>query len=163
LSTHEITDEIFGGIHASDETRLLAAGLKGVPRLVVPGGLDLITLREPETVPEIYRSQPFVRHNPHITLVRLTRDQMVQVAEVMAQRLNQATAPVRVAIPAGGYSFYNRDGLHFRDVEADRAFVHTLRTRLKPDIAVTEIQSHVNDPPFISEILALFENLLKTS
>ena len=161
LSTHEITDEIFGGIHASDPTRLLAGG--GVPRLVVPGGLDLITLREPETVPEIYRSQPFVRHNPHITLVRLTRDQMVQVAEVMSQRLNQAAAPVMVAIPAGGYSFYNRDGLHFRDPEADRAFVQTLRTRLKPGIPVTEIQSHVNDPPFISEILALFDKLMKTS
>ena len=163
LSTHEITDEIFGGIHASDPTRLLAGGLKGVPRLVVPGGLDLITLREPETVPEIYRSQPFVRHNPHITLVRLTRDQMVQVAEVMARRLNQATAPVLVAVPAGGYSFYNRDGLHFRDPEADRAFVQTLRTRLKPEIPVTEIQSHVNDPPFISEILALFERLIATT
>ena len=160
LSTHEITDEIFGGIHASDPTRLLAGGLKGVPRLVVPGGLDLITLREPETVPEIYRGQPFVRHNPHITLVRLTRDQMVQVAEVMAQRLNQAAAPVIVAIPAGGYSFYNRDGLHFRDLEADRAFVQTLRTRLKPEIPVTEINSHVNDPPFISGLLALFEELM---
>jgi len=160
LSTHEITDEIFGGIHASDPTRLLAGGLKGVPRLVVPGGLDLITLREPETVPEIYRGQPFVRHNPHITLVRLTRDQMVQVAEVMAQRLNQAAAPVIVAIPAGGYSFYNRDGLHFRDLEADRAFVQTLRTKLKPAIPVTEIQSHVNDPPFISGLLALFEELM---
>jgi uncharacterized protein (UPF0261 family) len=87
---------------------------------------------------------------------------MVQVAEVMAQRLNQATAPVRVAIPAGGYSFYNRDGLHFRDLQADRAFVQTLRSRLKPGIAVTEIQSHVNDPLFISETLALFEKLLKT-
>ncbi|MGE5841605.1 MAG: Tm-1-like ATP-binding domain-containing protein, partial [Deltaproteobacteria bacterium] len=160
LSTHEITDEIFGGIHAGDSTRLLAGG--GVPRLVVPGGLDLITLREPETVPEIYRSQPFVRHNPHITLVRLTRDQMVQVAEVMAQRLNQAKAPVMVAVPSGGYSFYNRDGLHFRDVEADQAFVHTLRARLKPEIPVTEIQGHVNDPAFVSELLALFETLLGT-
>jgi len=92
--------------------------------------------------------------------VRLTRDQMVQVAEVMAQRLNQAAAPVIVAIPAGGYSFYNRDGLHFRDLEADRAFVQTLRTRLKPEIPVTEINSHVNDPPFISGILALFEQLM---
>jgi len=70
----------------------------------------------------------------------------------MAQRLNQATAPVRVAIPAGA-TLFTTGRLHFRDVEADRAFVHTLRTRLKPDIAVTEIQSHVNDPPFISEIL----------
>ena len=161
LSTHEITDEIFGGIHASDGTRLLAGGLKGVPRLVVPGGLDLITLREPESVPEIYRGQPFVRHNPHITLVRLTREQMVKVAEVMAARLNQASAPVVVAIPLGGWSFYNRDGLHFRDLDADRSFVETLRHRLRPEIPVREIQGHVNDLPFISEILALFEDLMK--
>ena len=49
----EITDEIFGGIHAGNADRLLAGGLKGIPRLVVPGGLDIITLRELETVPEI--------------------------------------------------------------------------------------------------------------
>jgi uncharacterized protein (UPF0261 family) len=86
---------------------------------------------------------------------------MVKVAEVMAARLNQAWAPVVVAIPLGGWSFYNRDGLHFRDVDADRSFVETLRHRLRPEIPVREIQGHVNDPPFISEILALFEDLMK--
>jgi uncharacterized protein (UPF0261 family) len=161
LSTHEITDEIFGGIHASDSNRLLAGGLKGVPRLVVPGGLDLITLGRPETVPEAYQSQPSVRHNPNITLVRLNTEQMIRVAEVMAERLNQALAPVVVAIPKGGFSFYNRDGLHFRDLNADRAFVRTLQTRLKPEIAIHEIDSHVNDQPFITEILSIFEHLMK--
>jgi uncharacterized protein (UPF0261 family) len=161
LSTHEITDEIFGGIHAADSNRLLAGGLKGVPRLVVPGGLDLITLGQPETVPEAYGSQPSVRHNPNITLVRLNTEQMIRVAEVMAERLNQALAPVIVAIPKGGFSFYNRDGLHFRDVDADQAFVQTLRTKLKPDIAIHEIDSHVNDQPFITEILSIFEDLMK--
>lgn len=161
LSTHELTDEIFGGIHAGDSNRLLAGGLKGVPRLVVPGGLDLITLREPETVPEIYRAQPFVRHNPHITLVRLTQEQMVRVAEVMAERLNQATAPVVVVIPKGGFSFYNRDGLHFRDIQADQAFVRALRTRLRAEFPVIEIDSHVNDPPFITEVLLILERLVQ--
>jgi uncharacterized protein (UPF0261 family) len=161
LSTHEITDELFGGIHAGDSNRLLAGGLKGIPRLVVPGGLDLITLGRPETVPEAYQSQPSVRHNPNITLVRLNKEQMIRVAEVMAERLNQALAPVIVAIPKGGFSFYNRDGLHFRDLNADRAFVQTLQTRLKPEIAIHEIDSHVNDQPFITEILSIFEHLMK--
>jgi len=161
LSTHEITDEIFGGIHAGDSNRLLLGGLKGVPRLVAPGGLDLITLGRPETVPEAYQSQPSVRHNPNITLVRLNTEQMIRVAEVMAERLNQALAPVIVAIPKGGFSFYNRDGLHFRDLNADRAFVQTLQTKLKPEIAIHEIDSHVNDQPFITEILAIFEHLMK--
>jgi len=161
LSTHEITDEIFGGIHAGDANRLLAGGLKGIPRLVVPGGLDIITLRELEAVPEIYRHQPFVKHNPHITLVRLTIDQMIQVADAMAERLNQAFAPVIVAIPKGGFSFYNRDGLHFRNPEADQAFVRTLKAKLKPEIEICELDGHVNDSIFIEAILSKFERLMK--
>lgn len=105
LSTNELTDEIFGGIHAGDSKRLLAGGLKGLPRLVLPGGLDVITLGEPETVPEIYRSQPSVPHNPHITLVRVNMEQMTRLANVMAERLNQAHGPVAVAIPKGGFPF----------------------------------------------------------
>ncbi len=161
LSTHEITDEIFGGIHAGDANRLLAGGLKGVPRLVVPGGVDIITLRELASVPEIYRRQPYVKHNPHITLVRLTTEQMVRVAEAMAARLNQAAAPVIVAIPKGGFSFYNRDGLHFRDLAADQSFVATLRAKLKPVIEIAELEGHVNDPVFIDAILAKFEGLMQ--
>jgi uncharacterized protein (UPF0261 family) len=161
LSTHELVDEMFGGIHASDSSRLLAGGLKGIPRLVVPGGLDLITLREPETVPEVYRAQPFVRHNPHITLVRLSKEQLLRVAGVVVERLNQAAGPVVVVIPTGGFSFYNRDGLHFRDLEADNAFTQFLRDRLKSEIPVLEINSHVNDPPFIAEVVDIFEELVK--
>jgi uncharacterized protein (UPF0261 family) len=161
LSTHEITDEIFGGIHAGDANRLLAAGLKGIPRLVIPGGLDIITLRELEKVPEIYRHQPYVKHNPHITLVRLTREQMVKVANVMVERLNQATAPVIVAIPKGGFSFYNKDGLHFRDIEADEAFVQTLKAKLKPEIEICDLNGHVNDSIFIEAVLSIFERLMK--
>ena len=163
LSTHEITDEIFGGIHAGDANRLLAGGLKGIPRLVVPGGLDIITLRELETVPEIYRSQPYVKHNPHITLVRLTAEQMVQVAEVMIARLNQARAPVVVAIPMGGFSFYNKEGLHFRDIDADQVFIQTLKAKLKPEIEICELEGHVNDAIFIDAILSKFKKLMQSA
>jgi uncharacterized protein (UPF0261 family) len=161
LSTHEITDEIFGGIHAGNSDRLLVGGIKGIPRLVVPGGLDVITLRELESIPQKYRTQPYVKHNPHITLVRLNEQQMIQVAEVMAERLNQAGAPVIVAIPMGGFSFYNRDGLHFRDLPADRAFIRTLRDRLKSGIDIIEIDGHVNDPVFVDEILSIFGRLIE--
>jgi uncharacterized protein (UPF0261 family) len=161
LSTHEITDEIFGGIHAGDSNRLLAGGVKGVPRLVVPGALDLITLGRPETIPQEYRSQPNVPHNPNITLVRLSKEQMIQVGNVLVERLNQANAPVIVAIPRGGYSFYNKDGLHFRDLEADRAFVRTLKDTLKPDISLQEIDGHINDPEFVEGLLEVFETLLE--
>jgi uncharacterized protein (UPF0261 family) len=161
LSTHELTDELFDGIHAGDAQRLLAGGLKGVPRLVIPGALDVITLREPETIPEAYRDQPIAPHNPHITLVRTNAEQMTRLATVMAERLNQAVGPVPVAIHTGGFSFYNREGLHFRDLEADQALVHTLQTKLKPEIPIHEFHMHVNDPPFVTEIVSVFEDFLK--
>jgi uncharacterized protein (UPF0261 family) len=162
LSTHELTDELFGGIHGGDKDRLLRGGLNGVPRLVLPGALDIITLGEPETIPEEYRSQPSTPHNPHITLVRISPAQARRLAQVMAERLNQAKGPVIVAIPWGGFSFYNREGLHFRDLEADRALVDTLKEMLKPDIPIYEFEAHVNDPGFPEQVVRLFEGMLKT-
>jgi uncharacterized protein (UPF0261 family) len=161
LSTHELTDEIFGGIHAGDADRLLAGGLKGLPRLVLPGALDIITLGEPETVPEIYRSQPSVPHNPHITLVRVNTEQMIRLGTVMSERLNQARGPVAVVIPKGGFSFYNKNGLHFRDLEADRALVQTLKARLKREIPLVEFDNHINDPSFVLKMISVFETLLR--
>lgn len=160
LTIHELTDELFGGIHPSDGSRLLDGGRAGLPRLVVPGAADIITLREPETVPQEYRGQPSVPHNPHITLVRISPEQSVRLAKVMAQRLNQAQGPVAVAVPWGGLSFYNREGLHFRDLEADRALVDTLRAELRPDIAIHEFSEHINDPALTQKLVDLFQELV---
>jgi uncharacterized protein (UPF0261 family) len=162
LSTHELTDELLGGIHAGNETRLVLGGRK-VPRLVVPGALDLITFGPVDSIPERYRSQPFVRHNPNITLVRANQAQLTTLGEEMAARLNQASAPVAVLIPTGGWSFYNRDGLHFRDEAADRAFIETLRRRLRSDAEVHEVPDHVNDPSFAERLVEAFERFWKSA
>lgn len=163
LSTHELVDEVFGGIHAADAGRLLKGGLKGVPRLVIPGALDVITLGEPESIPNRYRGQPSVPHNPHITLVRVSAPQAKRLAELMAERLNQANGPVVIGIPWGGFSFYNREGLHFRDPEADRALVDTLRQKLNPGISIYEFDAHINDPALAKELVQLFEKVLERS
>ncbi len=160
LTTHEVTDELFGGIHPADHTRLLDGGLAGLPRLVAPGAADIITLREPETVPQEYRRQPSVPHNPHITLVRITPEQSVRLAKVMAERLNQARGPVAIAVPGGGFSFYNREGMHFRDREADQAWLDTLRAELKPEIAIHEFSEHINDPSLTAKLMELFQGLV---
>jgi uncharacterized protein (UPF0261 family) len=156
LSTHELTDEIFGGIHGGDENRLVRGGRK-VPRLVVPGALDLITFGRLEDVPARFHPQQFVRHNPNVTLVRTNTEQLIRLGEVMGERLNRAEHPVEVIVPIGGWSFYNRDGLHFRDIEADQAFVDTLRRTLRPDIPVRVVNMHVNDPEFAEHLVKEFE------
>jgi uncharacterized protein (UPF0261 family) len=161
LTPHEVTDELFGGIHAGPSHRILAAGQAGIPRLLVPGAVDVITMAEPETIPESFEGQPRLPHNPHITLVRTSREQMVRLAGVIAERLNQAGGPVAVVIPRGGYSFYNRPGLIFYDPEADQAFVVALKEKLKKDIPVRELDGHINDPEFAGKLVPLFLELME--
>lgn len=161
LSTHELTDELFGGIHAGNAKRLLSAGLIGIPRLLIPGAVDVITMAEPETIPEAFRNQPWVPHNLHITLVRTSAAQLAQLAQVMAARLNQAQGPVAVAVPGKGWSFYNREGLIFYDPEADKAFMDSLKKGLRRDIPVYEFDCHINDPEFPGYIVPIFKTLME--
>lgn len=161
LTTHEVTDELFGGIHAGDNQRLVAGTQSGIHRMVVPGVVDVITLGEPHTVPAAYRGQPSVPHNPHITLVRMNAEQMLRLAAEMAQRLNRSPGPVAVVIPKGGLSFYNRRGLHFYDEGADSAFLEPLKAALRADITIYELEPHINDPEFAREIVPLFAALLE--
>ena len=161
LTPHELTDELFGGIHAGDPERILAAGRTGIPRLLVPGAMEVITMAEPETIPASFQDHPRLPHNPHITLVRAGRDQMIQLGRVLGERLNQSSGPVIVAIPRGGYSFYNRPGLLFYDPPADRAFVEVLKETLRSDIPVVELEGHINDPEFGQALLPLFLNMME--
>ena len=161
LSTHELTDELFGGIHAGNAERLLSASLIGIPRLLIPGAADVITMAEPETIPDPFRNQPWVPHNPHITLVRTDAGQLTRLAQVVAARLNQAQGPAAVAIPRKGWSFYNRPGLIFYNAEADQAYVDTLKTGLRKDIPVYEFDCHINDPEFSAYIVQVFEGLMQ--
>jgi uncharacterized protein (UPF0261 family) len=161
LTTHEVTDELFGGIHAANEERLVVSGQAGVPRLLVPGSADFMTFAEREKVPEIYRDHPFVPHNPHITLVRASADQMTRLATVVAERLNEARGPAAVAIPRQGFSFYNREGLLFFDEKANDTYVQALRTRLRSHIPVYEFDAHINDPEFAAKIVPLFDDLME--
>ena len=160
LTCHEITDELLGGIHAGYAGRFVEAGRAGVPRLVVPGAVDVITLAEPETIPDLLKQQPCLPHNPHITLVRTSREQLIRVARVLADRLNQTGGPVTVVLPRGGWSFYNRPGLIFFDPGADRAFVETLKEVLKKEIRVYELDGHINDPEFVQALVPLFLDLM---
>lgn len=161
LSTHEVTDELFGGIHAGNAQRLLSAGLAGIPRLLIPGAVDVITMAEPESIPESYQGQPRLPHNPHITLVRASAGQLTELAQEVVQRLNQARGPTAVAIPRKGWSFYNREGLIFFDPAADRAYVDSLKRGLRKNIPVFEFDCHINDPEFTDQVVPIFEGLMK--
>jgi len=161
FTTDELTDQLVGGYHAAGPHRLEAAARHGVPQVVVPGCVDFFVTGPRESVPERWRGRPQYHHNPALTLVRASRDEMVEVARLMAGKLNACRGPVVVAVPLQGLSIPNTPGGVFHDPEADAAFRVALRDHLRRDIPVVEVAAHINAPVFAETVLALFQGLMQ--
>ena len=148
ITTTEWADELVGGVLAAGPKRLEAAARGGVPAVVTPACLDMVNFWAPETVPKKFEGRTFYRHNPNITLMRTTPDECRRLGEILAAKLNRSTGPVTVLIPLGGVSMIDAPGGPFWWPQANRALFDALRSNLRPDIPVVEIDANVNDPAF---------------
>src|SRR3954463_16003475 len=92
----ELANSLMDGIHATGPDRLRVAGRHGLPQVVVPGCCDFFNQGAPDTVPERYRGRRSYYHNPVATLVRLSPEEGAELGRMIAERLAEASGPVRV-------------------------------------------------------------------
>ncbi len=160
ITTTEWADELVGGVLGAGPNRLDAAAKYGVPAIVTPGCLDMVNFGPPETVPAKFKGRRFYQHNPQVTLMRTTPDECRRLGEIIAEKLNVSIAPVTVLIPLQGISVISAAGQPFHDAEADRALFETLKTKLRKDIEVRELDCNINDAPFAEGcVQALLKNI----
>ncbi len=159
LSAHEISGHLFNDIMGAPN-RLEAAGKLGLPQVVGPGGNDFLVLGPPDEIPAEHRHRLAYRHTPEMTLCRVTAEEMVQVASVIAERLNRATGPAAVVVPLRGFSFPSREGHPLYDPESDQAFARTIKEKLSERVQCVEVDCHINDPPYADTAVALLEELI---
>jgi len=159
MTTHELTDELVGGLHRAGPHRLEAAVKKGVPQVVVPGSIGFITWGPEKSLPSEYRSRRHIVHNPDITLVRASCEEMRKIGKIMASKLNQAKGPTTIMIPLRGFSYHNRKGEILYDEEGNRAFISSLKENIC-GVEVIEIDAHINDPEFGKSAAQRMETLL---
>src|SRR6185295_19046781 len=150
----ELANSLMDGIHATGPDRLRVAGRHGLPQVVVPGCVDFFNQGSRDTLPERYRGRKSYFHNPVATLVRLERDEEEALGQLVAERLNEATGPVRVVAPTQGFSLADVEGGDLWDPEADRAFLDALEGSLRPDIPYEAVDAHVDDPEFADLVAA---------
>ncbi len=160
LVTHELTDSLFGGYYDPGPDRLETAGIKGIPQVIAPGCIDFIAFSPPESIPERFKDRRALKHTPEVAILRANKDEMRQIGEAMAARLNKASGPTVVAIPAGGFSPADRPGRPLYDPEADQTFVDALKQHLKPSVRVVEVDSHINDESFAARAVDLLGQLM---
>ena len=163
MTTTELADSVCGGVFDAGPERCLAAARAGIPTLLVPGCVDMANFGGEETVPARYRDRTLYRWNPNVTLLRTNIEENRQIGEMLAAAANAATGPVAVLIPRGGVSMLDSAGQMFWDPEADEACFQTLRSRLRSDIPIEELDLNINDPAFADRAADLLTEMLRPS
>ncbi len=162
LSTHDLICHFCDGDCDPGQTRLEAAGKKGIPQVVAPGNIDFFGWpRSAEALPPQRASRPMHRHNPLVLQVRTGKEELAAIGEMMAQKLNRAVGPTAMLIPTRGFSPSSAPGSAFYDPECDKAFVAALRRHLKPEIEVIELDMNINDPEFVEQAVTILDGMMK--
>lgn len=155
VTTHELMDLLVDGVYSAGESRLEAAGEAGIPQVVTPGALDHANFWTGR-VPGKYKDRTFFQYNAQNLLMRTNEEEFEALGILMAEKLNRARGPLRVLIPARGYSEHTKRKTHdlegrergaWRSPEADAAFAASLRKNLKRGEVVT-LDLHINDAAF---------------
>jgi len=160
ITTTEWADEVAGGVFAAGPTRLEAAARHGIPAIVTPGCLDMVNFGPPESVPGKYAGRTFYPHNPQVTLMRTTPDECAELGRILSEKVNLSTAPVTVLLPKRAISIISAEGKAFHDPAADAALFTAIRTNLRQDIPLIELDCAINDATFAEACVdALLGNL----
>jgi uncharacterized protein (UPF0261 family) len=148
ITTTELADELAGGILSAGPDRLTAAGLVGVPQVVSLGALDMVNFGPRDAVPDWYKHRLLYQHNPNVTLMRTTPEEMDRLGKGIAEKTSAARGPTCVMVPLKGVSAIDAEGKPFWWPEADAALFQSVRNWVAPDVEVTELDLHINDAAF---------------
>jgi len=162
ITTTEWADTICGGCFDAGKDRLSAPGRRGIPHLIVPGCVDMANFNGIDTVPQHYRDtgRNLYEWNPSVTLLRTNVEENERMGSVFAEKANQAEGPVAFLLPLQGVSILDGDGQPFCDREADAAIFNAIKTGVKKDVPVYEIDANINDLEFSNRAVELMIDLI---
>lgn len=161
LNLHEIGDRFVGGLHSDPrQERLEAAGELGIPQVIAPGSINYAVWGPFPSLSRELKSRKYIIHNPNMTLVRLSPDELRSVGKLTAEKINRAKGPLCVFLPLRGFSYPDRENLPHWEPEGNRAFMEALKTHLHPSIQLNELDAHINDPEFIGPVADAFLSMM---
>jgi len=149
LTTTELADDLVGGVLSAGPERLTAAGAAGLPQVIAPGALDMVNFGPLATVPAQFNGRLFYEHNPTVTLMRTTTEEMAELGARVGRKAASAKGATEVFWPDRGVSALDADGQPFADPAADEACREALDRELTAaGLALHRMDAHINDPVF---------------
>jgi len=152
LAPGGVGEHLFGFMRDAGADRMESAGAQGIPQIISTCSVNHMTPSKSKYKPE-YLERPKFDLDRHRTWIRLSGDELIQVAHVFAEKLNRARGPVVLVIPKKGWSAADAPGNATHDPEADRVFSEVLKARVKSGIRLVEIDANMEDPLFADAVL----------
>jgi len=158
--TGGVIENLFRGNRDPGPARLMAAIGRGIPAVIAPGGLDMLSYggRADKLAQTSGRVQ-YDEDAPHVQ-VRTTIEELLLAADTIAERLNRARGPVTFALPLMGWSALDREDCPLFDPQADGAFARRLEDSLESNVALVKVNSNLDTREFaraaVDEFIRLF-------
>jgi uncharacterized protein (UPF0261 family) len=153
----EIINHWNHGIFDPGCERMEAAIRTGIPQVVVPGAMECFNFGAVDTIPAQFNvpERNVLIHNPNITSLLATPDELAKLGEYLADHVNRAPGPKAVALPLGGLDNYFKAGSQWHGVDVSPLF-EAVRAHLDPGVELLEMDNNINDEVFADAVFDLF-------
>jgi uncharacterized protein (UPF0261 family) len=147
LAPGGVGEHLYRFMRDAGPNRLETAGRMGMSQVISMCGVNHITPS---------RSMAKARHRKRRkydldafrTWIRMTRKELREVSAVFAGKLNRSTGLAKVLVPLKGWSSVDSPDSPTYDPEEDMLFVKDLRSKLKKEIEIIEVDANMEDPEF---------------
>ncbi len=152
LAPGGVGEHYFGYMRDGGPNRLESAGAKGIPQIISTCSVNHMTPSRSKFKKEFHERRRYDL-DKFRTWLRMSPDELVQVAGEFARKLNGAKAPVKIMIPMKGWSSVDAEGSPTYDPAEDRIFVDTLRNLLDSKIEIIEVDANMEDAAFSERVI----------
>lgn len=157
VTTTELADLVAGGELSAGEDRLDPSRAPGIPRVVVPGAVDMANFGPLASVPPELASRQFFVHNDLVSLMRTTPSENKLIGERIGRYIAARHDSV-VVLPLRGVSALDTLDGPFWKPESLEALFGAIRS-VAPSERVVEVDAHINDAAFASVLVEQLRRL----
>ena len=129
-----------------------SAGKKGIPQIISTCSVNHMTPSRSKYKKEFHKRRKYDLDKLR-TWLRLSTDELKEVAKEFVRKLNSSKAPVKVLVPLQGWSSVDSPGNQTYDPKEDRVFIDELRAGLDSRIEIIEVDANMEDSLFSQQVI----------
>jgi len=152
LAPGGVGEHYFGYMRDGGPNRLESAGKKGIPQIISTCSVNHMTPARSKYKKEFHERRKYDL-DKFRTWIRLSTDELKDVANEFKRKLNNAKAPIKVMIPMQGWSSVDCTGNETYDPKEDQVFIDTLKDGLDPGIEIVQVDANMEDSLFSEQVI----------